>query len=160
MAKITVIGLGDYGACIEKLFDDTEQICREAVYAGAGVIADAVKEGIRSLPVDNRIGTDKKKLKGITNRQKADLINGFGLAPIENNNGDINTKVGFDGYGSIPTKKYPKGLPNASLMRSVESGTSFRKKTPVIRKAVNSHMKEAQQEMEKVVDKKCEEIMK
>lgn len=160
MAKLTVTGLDDYGTRIEKLFENTEQICKEAVYAGAGVIADAIKEGIRSLPIDNGIGTDKKKLKGITNRQKADLINGFGLAPIENNNGDINTKIGFDGYGSIPTKKYPKGLPNASLMRSVESGTSFREKSPIIRKTVNSNRKKAQKEMENVVDKKCEEIMK
>lgn len=159
MAKMTVKGLEDYGNRLEKLCKNTEDICKAVVYAGADVIADAIKEGIKSLPTDDGIGTEKKRLKGITNKQKADLINGLGIAAIENKEGEINTKVGFAGYGSVKTKKYPKGIPNAMLMRAVESGTSFRQKTPVVRKAVNTHRKEALKVMEKETDKQCEKMM-
>ena len=52
----------------------------------------------------------------------------MGISPIKHDGDYINAKVGFDGYGSIPTKKYPKGVPNQLVARSVNSGTSFLKK--------------------------------
>lgn len=160
MAKITVKGLDEYAARIGKLYKESERIAKEAVYEGAEVVADSIKSGLKSIPTSNERGTKEKPVEGITGRQKADLINAFGLAPIENKDGYIQTKAGFDGYGRTPSKKYPKGLPNALLMRSVESGTSFRKKTPVIRKAVNKSRKQSIQKMGEVVDKACVEIMK
>lgn len=45
-------------------------------------------------------------------------------------------------------------------MRSVESGTSFRKKSPVIRKAVNSSREKSIRAMGESIDKSFEEIMK
>ena len=62
------------------------------------------------------------------------------------------TKLGFDGYGSIPTRKYPKGVPNQMLMRSIESGTSFRKKNAVVRKSVNGARKKAVKTMGETID--------
>ena len=83
------------------------------------------------------MGSPEHKIAGVSRRQKADLIDSFGLAPIENDNGYIHTKAGIDGYGSIPTKKYPRGVPNVMLMRSIESGTSFREKHPIFRQPTN-----------------------
>ena len=101
----------------------------------------------------------KNKLTGISRKQKQDLIAGFGLSPMEDSGDFINTKAGFEGYGSIKTKKYPKGTPNAMLMRSVESGTSFREKRPTVRPAVNRAKKRAQEAMEKELDKQIKERM-
>lgn len=159
MAKITVKGLEEYANRIAALGKEQDRITKEAVYAGAEVIADAIKAGLHSIPIDNGRGTPEHPISGITSRQKADLIKSFGLAPMENRDGYLQTKAGFDGYGSTPSKKYPRGLPNALLMRSVESGTSFRKKTPVIRKAVNSSRKRSIQAMGKCIEKACMEIM-
>lgn len=160
MAKITVSGLEEYANRLAILKKEEKKIVREAVYAGAAVVADEIKSGLRELPTSNKKGTSQKPIEGVTSRQKADLINAFGLAPIEDRDGYIQTKAGLDGYGTTPSKKYPKGLPNALLMRSVESGTSFRKKTPVIRKAVNKSRKRSIQEMGDVIDKAYKEIMK
>lgn len=79
-------------------------------------------------------------------------MNSFGLAPIKNDDGYIQTKAGVDGYGSVKTEIYPKGVPNVMLMRSIESGTSFREKKPIFRKATNRARKRAQQQMEKEID--------
>ena len=160
MAKITVKGLEEYANRLAALGTESEKAIREAVYAGAAEVADSIKAGLRSIPTSNERGTPEHPVQGVTNRQKADLIDAFGLAPIENKDGYVQTKAGFDGYGRTPSKKYPKGLPDALLMRSVESGTSFRKKSPVIRKAVNSSREKSIRAMGESIDKSFEEIMK
>lgn len=159
MAKIDFKGIDDYAKALGTLWKESENIVKKAVYEGADVVANEIKQGLRSIPVDERVGTEENPVTGVGRRQKVDLIDGFGLSPMENKDGYINTKAGFDGYGSIKTKKYPKGQPLAMLMRSVESGTSFRKKTPVIRKAVTRARKPAEAKMAETVEAEIKKIM-
>lgn len=166
MAKIDFKGLDEYSKRLEILFKDTEKVVREAVHEGAAVVADEIKAGLKGLPIEEGenglppVGTAEHKISGVSRKQKSDLIDSFGLAPIENDGGYIQTKAGVDGYGSIPTKKYPNGVPNAMLMRSVESGTTFRNKNPVFRKAVNRSRKRCEDKMAETIDQKIKEIMK
>ena len=159
MAKIDFKGIDNYAKALGTLWKESENIIKKAVYEGADIVANEIKKGLRSIPVDERVGAEENPVTGVGRRQKADLINGFGLSPMENKDGYINTKAGFDGYGSIKTKKYPKGQPLAMLMRSVESGTSFRKKTPVIRKAVTRARKPAEAKMAETVEAEIKKIM-
>lgn len=159
MAKIDFKGIDDYAKALGTLWKESENIVKKAVYEGADVVANEIKQGLRSIPVDERVGTEESPVTGVGRRQKADLIDGFGLSPMENKDGYINTKAGFDGYGSIKTKTYPKGQPLAMLMRNVESGTSFRKKTPVIRKAVMRARKPAEAKMAETVEAEIKKIM-
>ena len=48
---------------ISLLYKDTRNVCRKAVYAGAKVVADAVKENMEALPA-------KPELEGIVLTQK------------------------------------------------------------------------------------------
>lgn len=165
MAKIDFKGIDEYSKRLEILFKDTEKVVRQAVHEGAAVVADEIKAGLKSLPVEEGdnglppVGTPEHKISGVSRRQKGDLIDSFGLAPIENDGGYVQTKAGVDGYGSIPTAKYPNGVPNAMLMRSIESGTSFRNKHPVFRPAVNRSRKRCEQKMTETIDKEIEKIM-
>ena len=161
MAKIVMKGIEEYANRLSSLFKDTEGIVRKAVFRGASVVADEIKSGLKAIPTirNNEIGTESNPISGVTKKQKSDLIEAFGLAPIENKRGYIQTKAGVDGYGSVPTKKYPNGVPNAMLMRSVESGTSFRKKTPVFRPAVNRAKERCITEMKKTIDEELGKIM-
>lgn len=161
MAKIVMDGIEEYANRLSSLFKDTEGIVRKAVFRGAAVVADEIKNGLKSIPTirNNEIGTESNPISGVTKKQKSDLIEAFGLAPIENKGGYIQTKAGVDGYGSVPTKKYPNGVPNAMLMRSVESGTSFRRKTPVFRPAVNRAKERCITEMKKTIDEELGKIM-
>lgn len=161
MAEIKVNGLEEYMLQLEKLGKETEEITKRGVYAGANIVADAIKSALHALPTDESFGTEEDPVNGVSKKQKSDLIESFGLAPIQEfDKGYISTKAGWDGYGSIKTKKYPEGIPNQMLMRSVESGTTFRKKNPVIRKTVNKVKKEAIKAMGKEIDDRCKEIMK
>lgn len=152
MAKIQVKGLDEYANKVRKLSKNSTRIIKRGVYNGAAVVANEVKGGLQSLPVDNSYGTAENPVNGVSRRQKSDLIKSMGLAEMRDSNGYINTKLGFDGYGSIPTKTYPQGVPNQLLMRSVESGTSFRKKNPVVRRSVNKAKERAIKRMAETVD--------
>ena len=158
MAKIEFKGIDEYAKVLAALGNESEEIVKSAVYKGAAIVADEIKSGINSIPIqegDNGlppVGTPENKLYGISRKQKGDLMDSFGLAPMENDGDYIQTKAGVDGYGSIPTKKYPGGVPNVMLMRSIESGTSFRDKHPVFRQATNRARKRAEEAMKNEID--------
>lgn len=164
MAKISFSGIDEYAEKLGILWKKDRKMIEGAVYAGAEIVADEIKKGLNEIPIQEGknglppVGTPENPLTGISRRQKKDLIDGFGLAPMEDAFGMINTKAGFDGYGSIKTRRYPKGTPNAMLIRSIEGGTSFRKKHPVIRTAVKYARKRAIQKMQKKIDESMKEI--
>ena len=82
---------------LEKLTDTREYI-GEAVYKGAGVVADAVRAQIQALPVAQKFADDGKKIATITSVQKKGLLDGFGISPMREENGYVHAKLGFAGY--------------------------------------------------------------
>lgn len=155
--------LGDeYALKISKLATNSASVAKKAIYAGAKIVADEIKNNIQNLPEENfRYLHDGDKFIGITPQQKKDLGDSFGIAPIsQDKDGSWNTKLGFDGYGSFKTAKYPNGLPNQLLARAIESGSSVREKWPFVRPAVNKTKKAATAAMQEVIDEETKKIMK
>ena len=137
----------------ERMFDDVESI-DNLVFQGAKIVADEIRKNLEALPEDEfRKLKPGEQFRGVPRSVKDDLLASFGLAPIESDkNGFRNTKAGFDGYGSRPTKKYPRGVPNQLVARAVESGSSVRQKTPFVRPAVRKARKMAIEKIEKTMD--------
>ncbi len=160
MARMEIRGFDELELRLSKLADP--EISKEVVQAGAQPIADQIRKNIETLPEDKFRYLNKGEVfVGVPKQQKQDLLDSMGITPPDIDfDGNTNIKIGFDGYGKIPTKKYPKGVPNQLLARAVESGSSVRKKTPFIRKAVNKAKKLAEAEMQKKLDEKIEIIMK
>lgn len=155
MARISFKGAADYAQALKQLEFTAEQgkLLEDAVKAGAKPVADEIRRRLDALPTDDfRRLDDGEKFTGLPVVNHLDLLDSFGLTPItRDRKGFVNTKAGFDGYGSKPTKAYPKGLPNQLLARAVESGSSVRQKTPFVRPAVNATRKEAVEEMDKSI---------
>lgn len=164
MAKFTYKGLEEYEKKLSKLaeVETVKSICGATVYAGAKVMADAIKESIEALPVvDHRTrGTEEKKINGVTSAQKQGLLDGFGISPMQYDDGYYNVKLGFDGYNSVKTKKYPSGQPNSLIARAVNSGASFREKTRFIDKAVSRAKKPTEQAMKETMEDQFEKLAK
>ena len=166
MARMHIKGLEEYEKKLSSMANSTEDVGKAAVYVGAGIVADAMREEIMALPTGEgdmpglppRAG-DGEKISVISPKQKSDLSKSLGIAPIKNEHGYIQTRVGFDGYGSVKTKKYPKGLPNILLARSINSGTSFMKKNPFARRAVTRTKKIVVEKMGKKVDEEIKKII-
>lgn len=148
MAKVNVKGTEDIAKMLVALGDAGDAIGKMSVYEGAAIIADEIRKQINALPEQSfRHLGDGEQFGVITPQDKEDLANSLGIDQIERAVTGIRTVIGFAGYGSHPTKKYPKGLPMPLLARSIESGSSVRAKRPFIRRAVNAKRKAAKQKM-------------
>ena len=160
MAKITFPGLNDYELMISRLSKNAADIAGRAIYTGAGIVADEIKSGIQSLPIVRGYGTAENPLPGgVTQPQKQGLLDGLGIAPLQNDGGYLNVKIGFDGYNRTKTEKYPRGQPNQLVARGVESGASWKQKHPFVRPAVNRSRKRAEAAMAEALDEEIKKIV-
>lgn len=161
MGTLRLKGFEEYEAILSKMKNGTEEIIGKVTYQGAKVIADEVRKSIQSIPLVQGYGTAEHPLPGgVTKPQKDGLLKGFGISGLQNDGGFYNVKIGFDGYNSVSTDKYPKGQPNQLVARGVESGTSWKRKHPFMRPAVTRAKKRAVEAMKKACDEACEKTMK
>lgn len=160
MAKFTFRGMEEYEKKLSQMFEDTHLVGGKAVYKAAGIVADEIRKNIEALPERKGFGTQGKPVRGVTKAGKKGLLDGFGISPIEETDGYLHVKLGFDGYNSARTKNYPNGQPNQLVARGVESGTSWLEKTPFVRPAVRKTQKTAVKAMQEIIDEEAEKIMK
>ena len=162
MAKFTFefVGLEDYLKKLDTLGVKSTGFIKRAVYDGAAVVGRAMRSQIESLPVNNgRYVPGNGKIIGVSERQKQGLLNGLGFTKMSTEGGVVYTKLGFDGYNSEKTKKYPNGQPNALIANAVNSGTSKRPKNKFVNRAVKASKNESVTAMSKRFDFDIEEFM-
>ena len=154
MAKMTFKAGDEYALKLSRLSTKSSEIAKKALYSAAAIVTDEVRKNLEALPEDKfRHLKDGETFSGVPKSQKKDLLDSLGITPVDTDNkGNWNVKVGFDGYGSNPTKKYTKGVPNPMLARAIESGSSVRIKTPFVRPAVRATKVAASEAMQKVID--------
>ena len=158
MPKLKFKGLDEYIEKLEKLTFDSEKYLGEALYKGAGLVADNLKNDLRSIPIQEESKDNKKRT--INQRQKDGLIDGMGIARKQETKNGINVKVGVGGYNKMITKKYPHGQPNIMIARSLESGTSFMPKNRVFSRSINRSKKDCESTMKKIIEDNIQKIMK
>lgn len=134
MAKITSKKANDYLAQLEKLTNETDSICKHAVYEGAKVVADAIKQSIDAIPVQappakqsyfylSQESRDAgEKLHGISEAQKKGLQEGFGITNMRHENGAWNVKIGFEGYNEVRQRPIRTASRTRSLPAALKAG--------------------------------------
>ena len=158
MATIDFKGGKEYMAKISKL---EANVLGKAIYIGAGIVADEIRKNLEQVPTDERHGTEVNKAIGPKKRQLKWLEHNFGIAPmLDDGTGYLHVKIGFKGYNDIRTKRWPNGQPNQMVARSVESGTTWMKKNPFVRKAMTASKQRSVAAMQDSVEKSIKEIMK
>lgn len=143
MAKMTIKGLDELIQKAEELGREPEAIVKKALFEGAGIVADAIRASVASIPVDESIATRARPKHGITGVEKAGLLSGIGISKMRVEDAAVNLVIGFNGTNA-------DGKKNTTIMRRVESGTTLQAKTPAIRPAVNRSKGAAQDAMRKV----------
>lgn len=160
MARMAFKGLEEYELRISRLGKNTEKIAGAAIYEGTKIVTDQIAKNIKALPIVDGYGTPEDKLPGgVTTIQKGGLLDGLGIATMQNDAGYLNVKIGFDGYNAMKTSKYPQGQPNQLVARGVESGTSWKQKHPFVRPAINASRKRAEAKMAEVLDEEIKKTM-
>lgn len=138
MAKFKFEGIDKYTESLEKIGGkNARSILKYAVYPGAKVVADAIRGEIEA-----------------NHSRNYDLADSLTLAVMRDDNGYINTKIGFAGYDR-------NGTPNAIKAAALESGTSNDRQpaTHFISKTVKLVSERAISEMSKALDEKIGQIM-
>lgn len=140
MAKMTIKGTDELELQLSKLGTMSTKIAKDVVMAGAQPVADEIRKGLQA------------NLQG-SKYSKGDLLDSLGIAPPDvDSQGNVNTKIGFDGYDS-------EGVANQLKARVMESGTSKIKKRPFVRPAVNKSKKRALEAMQKKFDEEIKIII-
>lgn len=155
MATFKSDGLKDIEKQINQLklnADDIETVLR----AGGLEVVNALKSQVSALPTrdSSEYGRSNHKVTGITEEQKQGLLHDIGTAKMQTNNGYYDIKVGlYRGYVGKPTRTYPQGVPSQMLLRSLEKGTSWLNKKPVVAPAYRQSKDKAVEQMQKALDK-------
>lgn len=139
MAKMTVNirELDAFERSLTLLGRETREVARRALYDGAAIAADALRESINGL---SRV-SDAEAMNAwrhgeptlLSVSQKNGLRQGLGISPIKLKHGTISVKIGFDGYNSVKTRRWPKGQPNRIIAAGCEHGSSAMLEQPFIR---------------------------
>lgn len=129
MPSFKVDGMEDFINLCLKTDRTLDRVIGKSIYPGGKHMANAIKLSINSIKTNTEVDHKRKKT-GPTEAQKEGLIESFGIAKMHAGSNGFNVKLGFDGYNSVITKKYPKGQPNAMIARSINIGTSFMRPQP------------------------------
>lgn len=154
-AKVTTSSIDEYLQTIKRLGGSAEDVAKKAVYEGTKIMADKVRANIEALPIDEHWGTPKYPRHGVTRVQKEGLLYGFGVAQMRNDNGFINSLVGFDKSGYNGDEQ-----PNLMIARATQSGTSFSDKIPFFDEAVRATRTAARKKMVEVAEEELNKITK
>jgi HK97 gp10 family phage protein len=155
MARITFKKGDEYALRLSRLAAGSDEIAKKAIYKAADMVTDEIRAGLEgNLRDPEYVGKKGNALfKNMYSEPTGDLAASLGIAKIQTDkNGDINTKIGFDGYDV-------NGVPNQLKARAMESGTSVLKKRPFVRPAVNATKGKALDTMRRVIDEELEKIM-
>ena len=139
MAKMTVKGLDKYMAKLNTLENSkAEAIIKKGVEDGADIVADRARANL------NRVlsGTSTGALAG-----------SLGISPVDNRDGYINAKVGFDGKDS-------KGTSNAMKANMLEYGTRRQPARPFMKPAATATRSAVKAKMAESIERDIESYMR
>ena len=157
--SIEITGMDELFRVFEKASKESEKIASEALYEGAGIVADAVSKEINSIKTEPfKYAKDGKKRKPSPEEKEIIKKARHGVAKFKKNGIDVTTSVGFQNAGYAKLKG--KTVPVAVIANTINSGTSFMPPQPFLRKAFKQNEGKAQTTIENIINKKTEELLK
>lgn len=156
MPKMKIYGLDKYAKILDEMSSQTVQVVGEGIYEGANILANTIRQGIQSIRTEGPSDWERERRE----EQKQGLANSFGIAPLQDDNGFYNVKLGFEGYNNIKTPSYPNGQPNVLIARMYNSGTSVLSKQSFFDRSVRSARNRAKKKVIETIEQKFENITK
>lgn len=145
-----VEGLDEINQMLKDLKDKAGAVASKALYEGAGIMADELNKSakqIKTAPFHYAVFVTREP----SPEEKEIIVNaGAGIAPFSSGGAQVETSVGYanSGYAFLNGKVKP--IPQ--IVNAVNSGTSFMKKQPFVRKAATAGSEKAVNAMRKVIE--------
>lgn len=157
---LKVEGMENITEMLAKAENAAPGIAAQALYKGAGVVADEISRGARSVRTTPFKYAAGGRMRDPSPEEKEALVSAgaAGIAKFQKTGNSVNTSVGYgrSGYANINGKQKPVAV----IANAINSGTSFMKKQPFIRKAVSQSKGKATEVITGEVERLVGEIMK
>lgn len=140
MRSMQISGLDELDEQLTLAGNAAQGIAKASLYEGANIMANAIHSGLDRIQTEPwRYATDSDKRLPSPEEKAAILSAKFGVAKHEGSGAEVNTVVGLtgSGYVELQGKSGSRRVAAALLLRSIQSGTSFMKAQPIVRRAVN-----------------------
>lgn len=152
-------GMDQISEMLGKLEERAPGIAARGLYDGAGVMMDAISRsaaGIRTAPF-KWAGTDETRLPSPEEKEIVEKA-AAGIAKFNKEGTEVDTSVGYQNAGYAELKG--KTVPIPKVVNAINSGTSFMKKQPFIRKAAAGATQKAMDAIKSRIEKDLDEIIK
>lgn len=156
--ELKVEGIEAVSDMLTRLGAAAEGAAALGLYDGAGIVADQLKRSagaIQTAPfhyVTNGTRLPSPEEKAIV------LAADAGIAKFDKNGSEVNTSVGYRNAGYTVLGKKVKPIP--VIVNAINSGTSFMKKQPFVRKAARASKAPASAAMKKKIEERFKEAIK
>ncbi len=144
MGRVITAGIDDLTAELEAVAAHLGGVGKAALYEGAGVMADAIREAAGGLPY-----------KGSTVAQIQDAV---GITKFKDTEDGSGTSIGFDGYFSSGKGKDGKPIAIQFFVREVEGGTSKIPAHPFVRRAAQAAQSAAEAAIIDAAERKIKQL--
>lgn len=159
--RINVDGLQEVSEMLTRLESRAGTAASKGLYDGAGLMAETIKRGAETIVTEP---FHYAAVDGVTTRypspeEKEIILNASaGIAKFDKNGAEVNTSVGYRnaGYAMLKGKRKPIPL----IVNSVNSGTSFMKKQPFVRKAARSGAEKCMKAIKDAIEAEFEAMTK
>ena len=152
-----VDGIEELSRKLTDLGDRAEDVAAKALYAGAGVMANAYRNAAASVRAQPfRYAVFKKRDPSF--EEKAAIQGQTGIAKFDKSGSEVQTSVGLKGSGYVTIAGKQKAV--RKIANAINSGTSFMNKQPVFRKASTQTAKAASAAIVAKADQLIAEITK
>lgn len=159
--QMKVDGMAELSEMLEQMENEAPKVAARALYEGAGMMADEIRkgaEGIKTAPFDWASKSKGETRLPSPEEKEIILAASAGIAKFNKNGTEVDTSVGFRnaGYAELNGKTVPIPV----IVNAVNSGTSFMKKQPFVRKSARTATPKVLEKMRKYIEAEFEAIGK
>lgn len=158
--ELKVDGMAEISETLSKLEERAPAVAAKALYEGAGIMADEVKksaDSIRTAPFKWASSSGETRLPSPEEKEIVQQA-AAGIAKFDKNGTEVQTSVGFRNAGYAQLKG--KTVPIPKIVNAINSGTSFMKKQPFVRKAATAGGQRAIAAMKDVIETEFDAMTK
>ena len=155
---MNVGGMEELSETLDKLEERAPAVAAHALYDGAGIMADEIKSEVKNIQTEE---FHYAVFPGVTTRlpspEEKEIVEqaAAGIAKFRKTGSEVNTSVGFRNAGYATLKG--RTVPIPKIVNAINSGTSFMKKQPFIRKAASSATKRVTDAIVNTIEQKSKE---
>ena len=156
---LKVEGMETITEMLSKAENAAPGIAAQALYKGAGVVADEISKGARGLQTaDFRYANGWQRDPSPEEKEALVSAGAAGIAKFRTTGNSVDTAVGYSrsGYANVNGKQKPVAV----IANAINSGTSFMRKQPFIRQALSQSKGKAAEVITEEVTRLVEDLMK